>query len=286
MQLQNVIDLLNKYNISAKKIYGQNFLLDDHIVSQIADISNINKDSYIIEIGPGMGFLTKELAKRAKKLLCYEIDPDMVRVLNNELKDYCNIDILLKDFLKADVESDIKKYLDGSSDVILVSNLPYYITTPILLKVLEETTSIKHLTCMMQKEVAQRICGTPSTKDYNALSVLVQYYTKANIKINVPHNCFYPEPDVDSAVITMDYLENRIFVENEKYFKRFNRAIFAQRRKTLPNNLKSNMSINKETIEKVLNKNNISLTIRAEALSVEDIIKLSNDFYLETKDEN
>ena len=280
MKIKAVKQILEENKIEVKKQYGQNFLLEEGIISQICDISNINKNVNVIEIGPGLGFLTTELAKRANKVLCYEIDSDMIKILTNKFAETSNVIIKYQDFLKANIDTDIASLL-GDLPVIVVANLPYYITTAILLKILEESNKIKTLTTMMQLEVANRICGTPKTKDYNALSVLIQYYTNATLKIKVPSMCFYPEPNVDSAVILIEYkAEIQEKALSESYFKKFNRVIFAQRRKTLINNLKCGFSYDKIFIEKILLEHHLPLTTRAEELSVEQIVKLSNSFYL------
>ena len=212
--------------------------------------------------------------------MCYEIDPDMVKVVTNRFEKDDNVIIKYQDFLKAKIDSDIEKYL-GDLPVIVVANLPYYITTAILVKILEESKYIKQMTVMMQLEVADRICGKPSTKDYNSLSVLMQYYTNCKLAIKVGAGCFYPEPNVDSAVVLIQYKEDIEFKAlNDEYFKKFNRIVFTQRRKTLSNNLKSGFGYSKEFIEEILLKNNIALTIRTEALTVEQIVQLANDFYL------
>lgn len=283
MNINEVKQILTKYNVSVKKQFGQNFLMDNNIINKICDISNITKNVNVIEIGPGLGFLTEELKKRANKVMCYEIDSDMVKVVTSRFENDNNVIVKYQDFLKAKIDYDIEHYL-GDLPVIVVANLPYYITTAILVKILEESKYIKQMTVMMQLEVADRICGKPSTKDYNSLSVLMQYYTNCKLAIKVTAGCFYPEPNVDSAVVLVKYKEEITFKAlNEEYFKKFNRIVFAQRRKTLANNLKSGFRYSKEMIEDILNKNNISLTIRTEALTVEQIVSLSNEFYLAQK---
>ncbi len=280
MKIKEVKAILEKYDIGAKKQYGQNFLLDENIINKICDVSNVDKNTNVIEIGPGLGFLTRELSKRANKVLCYEIDSDMIKILTEHFDENSNVIIKYQDFLKANIDSDINELL-GKEKVVVVANLPYYITTAILLKILEESNKIKTLTTMMQLEVANRICGTPKTKDYNALSVLMQYYTSTSLKIKVPPLSFYPEPNVDSAVILIEYKDEiKVKALSEVYFKKFNRIIFAQRRKTLINNIKCGFFYPKELIETLLKEHNLLLTTRAEELSVEQIVKLSNSFYL------
>lgn len=280
MNINEVKQILTKYDVSVKKQFGQNFLMDNNIINKICDVSNVSKEVNVIEIGPGLGFLTQELKQRANKVMCYEIDPEMVKVVTNRFENDENVIIKYQDFLKANIDGDIEKNL-SDKPVIVVANLPYYITTAILIKILEESKYIKQMTVMMQLEVADRICGKPSTKDYNSLSVLMQYYTTCKLAIKVGKMCFYPEPNVDSAVVLIKHKEEILNAAvNEEYFKKFNRIVFAQRRKTLANNLKSGFGYKKELIEEILIKNNIPLTIRTEALSVEQIVHLSNEFYL------
>lgn len=280
MNSTKVKELLDANYVKVKKHFGQNFLLDENIIKKICDVSNIDKNTNVIEVGPGLGALTKELSKRANKVLCYEIDCDMVNILTKTFEN-TNVYIKHQDFLKAHIDNDIDEIL-GNNHCVLVSNLPYYITTAILLKVLEESNKLSSLTVMMQQEVANRICGTPSTKDYNSLSVIIQYKTNAKEVLKVGPKSFYPEPNVDSSVVLLTYKNNSEIdpkAINEKYFVKFNRAIFSQRRKTLVNNLKSFMPNSKDLIEKVLLKNSISLSVRSEALTVKQIVELANDFY-------
>lgn len=280
MNINEVKQILTRYDVSVKKQFGQNFLMDNNIINKICDVSNVSKEVNVIEIGPGLGFLTQELKQHANKVMCYEIDPEMVKVVTNRFENDENVIIKYQDFLKANIDNDIEKYLNDKP-IIVVANLPYYITTAILIKILEESKYIKQMTVMMQLEVADRICGKPSTKDYNSLSVLMQYYTTCKLAIKVGKTCFYPEPNVDSAVVLIKHKEEILNAAvNEEYFKKFNRIVFAQRRKTLANNLKSGFGYKKELIEAILTKNNISLTVRTEALSVEQIVHLSNEFYL------
>lgn len=279
MQASEIKKILEENNISVKKQYGQNFLMDDNIIKKICDISNIDKETNVIEIGPGLGFLTKELSQRAKQVLCYEVDGDMIKILTNKFSS-SNVIIKYQDFLKANIDEDIKKIF-SSDNVIVVANLPYYITTAILTKILNESKYIKQLTVMMQEEVAQRICGTPSTKDYNALSVLIQYYTNTTNAIKVPSSVFFPAPKVDSSVVLIkkkDTITNKVL--DEKYFKTFIYTIFAQRRKTLINNLKKLPKFDYEKTSEIFSELNIDLSVRAEKLSVDEIVNLTNKFYL------
>lgn len=278
MDLNKVKQILKENNLNAKKQFGQNFLIDNNILDKIAHSASINSDTVIVEIGPGMGALTEKLLERAYKVICYEIDTDMVHILQNRFSDYIKDNKLVinhKDFLKADLEKD----LDGYKNIKVVANLPYYITTPILIKICEELTELDEMIVMMQKEVALRICGKPSTKDYNALSVLIQYNHEATLLFDVGRGCFYPEPDVTSSIVKIKKINPILKPINEEFFYTFNRNIFKQRRKTLVNNLKQSYTYTKEEIEEVLNNLSLSLTIRSEALKVEEIIKLSDLFY-------
>jgi 16S rRNA (adenine1518-N6/adenine1519-N6)-dimethyltransferase len=278
MNYSEVINLLNKYKLSPDKNFGQNFLIDNNIISQIASCA---KGKNVIEIGPGLGSLTNELVKVSKKVLCYEIDLGMANVIENELcNKYSNIKLIRGDFLKQDLENDIKKYFDDD-DIYVVANLPYYITTAILIKILEETKRVKLMRVMMQKEVGSRLMGAPKTKDYNSLSVLLQYYTKVEKSINVPRNCFHPSPNVDSVVLDITRKDELLFVESEKYFLSFNRALFSMRRKTIVNNLNNYFKYDKTQISGLLERNRYKATTRAEELTVEQIVNLSNEFYKE-----
>lgn len=270
-------EIIKNNNIIAKKKFGQNFLIDKNILNKIVDASNIDNLN-VIEIGPGLGSLTNLLVQKAKKLVCYEIDVDMVNILNDNYNSYNNIEIIHEDFLKLDLNKEIDNHFNGE-DVVVVSNLPYYITTAILTKILEETKKIKKIIVMVQKEVALRLTGKPSTKDYNSLSVLIQYYTISNLLFNVSPKCFVPAPEVESSVVSLELKDELPFLLNEDFFLKFNRNIFSQRRKTLYNNIKSNYNLSKELIEQLILSNNLSLTVRAESLSVDEIIKLSDCLY-------
>ncbi len=272
MNLTEIKTLLNKYDANALKKFGQNFLIDDNILNTIS-CSLDNAHGAVIEIGPGLGSLTRKLVERFDKVLAYEIDNKMIEVLNDTIKKD-NFKIIAGDFLKADVENDIKEYFN-KDNIYVIANLPYYITTPILLKILEEAPSIKKLTIMIQKEVASRFLGKPNTKDYNSLSVLIQTYMNVSKVCDVSNKCFYPQPLVDSTVIKLERKEKLDFeIINEKEFQKINRMLFRQRRKTIVNNLKDGFS--KEIILDALSKLNIKETERSESLSCEQIIKLAN----------
>lgn len=281
MNRNNTINILNINDIKVKKKFGQNFLHDENILNKIAtatDINNVN----IIEIGPGLGFLTKKLAPKAKKMISYEIDIEMVEYLNENFKEYQNLKIVNKDFLKVDLQQEIAKEFNNEQ-VILIANLPYYITTAILTKILEETNKVDTMIVMMQKEVALRITGKPSTKDYNSLSVLIQYFTDAKLLFNVSPNCFYPAPEVESSVIEVKRKEKITNPAiNLEFFLKFNRNIFAQRRKTLMNNLQNSYKIEKQIFIDALNELQLPLTVRAENLTVDQIVNLANYIYSKT----
>ncbi len=276
MDLSKVKKILQENNLYAKKQYGQNFLIDNNILNKIVDSASLTSDSTVVEIGPGLGSLTELLINKCK-VICYEIDDDMVSVLKNRFSDKLDKELYIyhKDFLKANLNNDLKEY----NNIKVVANLPYYITTPILLKILEEMNDLDEMIVMMQKEVAQRICGRPSTKDYNALSVLVQYKHNAQILFDVPKSCFFPEPDVTSSIVKIKKIDQNVLPINEDFFYIFNRNIFKQRRKTLANNVKSSYPLTKEEVENTLINNGFSITVRSEALDIYDIIKLSDEFY-------
>ena len=278
MTKEQVKKFLEQNDINVKKQYGQNFLLDDNILKNIVKSAELKKDTNVIEIGPGLGFLTNYLQQATTNVLCYEIDEQMVEHLN-ELN--YNISIINDDFLKRNLNKDFKNIFDNSNNITLVANLPYYITTPILLKVLEETTRIDKMIVMMQTEVAKRLCGKPSTKDYNALSVLIQYFTNPRIIFNVSPKSFFPEPNVESSVVMIEKKEEPLLeVENLDFFLKFNRNIFAQRRKTLYNNIQKAYNYDKGLIKKIIKENNLDESVRSEELDVSQIVKLANDFYI------
>lgn len=278
MTKEQVKKILEQKDIIVKKQYGQNFLLDDNILKNIVKSAELKKDTNVIEIGPGLGFLTNYLQQATTNVLCYEIDEQMVEHLN-ELN--YNISIINDDFLKRNLNKDFKNIFDNSNNITLVANLPYYITTPILLKVLEETTRIDKMIVMMQTEVAKRLCGKPSTKDYNALSVLIQYFTNPRIIFNVSPKSFFPEPNVESSVVMIEKKEEPLLeVENLDFFLKFNRNIFAQRRKTLYNNIQKAYNYDKGLIKKIIKENNLDESVRSEELDVSQIVKLANDFYI------
>ena len=264
----------NKFHI--KKKYGQNFLTDKKILDKIISAANINSNIGVIEIGPGLGALTQKLCENAKHVLAYEIDSDLIPILNENLKEFDNLTILNQDILEAEVSDDIKKYLKDCEAIYVVANLPYYITTPILLSLLQNTHVDKYVV-MMQLEVADRLAGKVSTKEYNSLSITIQYQASVKKLFKVPRTVFNPMPNVDSAVIEIDvYKEIAHKPKNESFFFDVVRSSFAQRRKTLVNNLMNRFGPEKEKFIEILDYLNIKVNARSEELSVEDFINLSD----------
>jgi len=230
-------EVVQKHNFRFSKSLGQNFLIDDTIIDKILDGANIGENDYVIEVGPGIGTLTREMAKRSKKVVAIEIDKSLLPILNETLSEFDNAEVVNNDILKVDVMNLINEKLDGGP-VKLVANLPYYITTPIVMKFLEEDIPITNIVVMVQKEVADRMKADPNTKDYGALSVAVQYYCDVDIVAKVPRHLFMPQPNVDSTVISLSVRQNPIYkVENEDIFFKVVKASFGQRRKTLLNSL-------------------------------------------------
>lgn len=266
---------LNDNKLYAKKKFGQNFLKDQNILSKIVEAAELDKDTLVIEIGPGLGSLTERLCESAGFVLAYEIDTDLIPILNDNLKEHDNFIIINKDILEVDINKDLEEYEFKYNKIILVANLPYYITTPIILGMLEKTKKIKKYVMMIQLEVADRICGKPKTKDYNALSIAIGYRASAHKNFNVPRTVFIPEPNVDSAVITLDLYENPKYIaKNEELFFKLIRESFNQRRKTLINNLSNTYS--KDLITKMLNDFNIKPNVRSEELDIKTFVDFSN----------
>lgn len=280
MIVNNTLKILNEYGLKAKKNYGQNFLTNPAILEKIINAAHITKEDYVIEIGPGIGSLTEYLCINAKKVLAYEIDKDMYDILEQTLKDYDNKEIILGDFLTQDVKQDISKYLDDSNYVKVVANLPYYITSPIMFKLLE-IDNIVEMTFMVQKEMGDRFTGKVDTKDYNALSVYVEYFTNTVKTFNVARNNFFPAPNVDSVVLNSKVAKKEFNLKDEKEFLKFVRNIFSQRRKTMVNNIKNTYTIDKSIVEEKLQEINISTSIRSEALSLADIVRVYKKIFEE-----
>lgn len=275
--------ILEKYGFSFKKSLGQNFLIDTNILNRIVDFANLTEHSGAMEIGPGIGALTEQLARRSKKVVAFEIDQRLLPILEDTLSPYPNKKIIHQDVLKADVAKIIDEEFDGIEDIMVVANLPYYVTTPIIMKLLEEKLPIRGIVVMLQKEVAERISAKPGTKEYGSLSIAVQYYTEAETVMIVPKTVFIPQPNVDSAVIRLTVREKPpVSVINEEFLFQVSRASFAQRRKTIFNNLTSQLPEGKgkkEQISAALQEANIDPSRRGETLSIEEFARLSDALY-------
>lgn len=273
-------EILKKYGFSFKKSLGQNFLIDPNILRNIVGHADLTKDSAAIEVGPGIGALTEHLARQAGKVVSFEIDQRLLPVLEDTLSPYDNVEIIHSDVLKANVKEVIDTQLAGYEDIMVVANLPYYVTTPILMKLLLEGLPLRGMVVMMQKEVADRISAKPGTKAYGSLSIAVQYYMQAEIAMIVPKTVFMPQPNVDSAVLRLiRHDAPPVQVKDEDFFFTVTKAAFAQRRKTLLNNLQSqlpNGKARKEEILVALEEAGIEPTRRGETLSIEEFGKLSD----------
>ncbi|MEH7130393.1 16S rRNA (adenine(1518)-N(6)/adenine(1519)-N(6))-dimethyltransferase RsmA [Neobacillus drentensis] len=276
-------DILKKYGFSFKKSLGQNFLIDTNILKKIVSFADLTQESGAIEIGPGIGALTEQLARISKKVVAFEIDQRLLPILNDTLSPYPNVKIIHNDVLEADVAEVMKEEFNDMANVMVVANLPYYVTTPIIMKLLEEHLPIRGIVCMLQKEVADRISAKPGTKDYGSLSIAVQYYTEAETVMIVPKTVFVPQPNVDSAVIRLTRREQpAVTVTDESFFFQVTRASFAQRRKTLLNNLTSQLPEGKQKKEEILqalSASGIDPTRRGETLSLEEFGRLSEALY-------
>ena len=264
-------EILNTYNLRAKKNFGQNFLVDASVTGRMA--STLRDDGVVIEVGPGIGSLTEELAKRAKHVRSYEIDERLIPVLEDTLKDYDNVEIVLQDILETDINKELQPLVDKYKHIEFAANLPYYITTPVLFKLFESSIPFEKIVVMIQKEVADRFSAKPGTKEYGALSVESQYLYDVKKLFNVPRTSFNPAPNVDSAVISFTKHEKNEAVDNEELFFEIVKACFKQRRKTLYNNLREYFD-SKEKAELLLLKANIPLETRAEMLDLNQYIEL------------
>lgn len=282
---QNTIAVLQKYNFVFQKKFGQNFLIDTHVLDKIIRSAEITKDDFVLEIGPGIGTMTQYLACAAGKVVAVEIDRALIPILADTLDGYDNVTVINEDVLKVDI-AKLAEEQNGGRPIKVVANLPYYITTPIIMGLFEKNVPIKSITVMVQKEVADRMQVGPGTKDYGALSLAVQYYAKPYIVANVPPNCFMPRPKVGSAVIRLErYGEPPVQVKDEKLMFRIIRASFNQRRKTLANGLKNSpeLDFTKEEIEEAIETLGKGASVRGEALTLEEFARLS-DVLCERKD--
>lgn len=275
---KKTIEIIQKYNFDFQKKFGQNFLIDSHVLEKIIDAAHITKDDFVLEIGPGIGTMTQYLSEHAREVMAVEIDHNLIPILEDTLSGYDNVVVLNEDILKVDI-GKIAEEKNQGRPIKVVANLPYYITTPIIMGLFEKDVPIDSLTVMVQKEVAQRMQAGPGTKDYGALSLAVQFYAQPYIVANVPPNCFMPRPKVGSAVIRLTrYKEMPVKVKNEKLMFSIIRASFNQRRKTLQNgiNNSSALDFSKEQVVEALSKMELSPTIRGEALSLEQFARLSD----------
>lgn len=275
---KSTIEVIQKYNFGFQKKFGQNFLIDEHVLDKIIRAAEITKDDIVLEIGPGIGTMTQYLAENAGKVMAVEIDKNLIPILSETLKDYENVTILNADILKVDIEQIVTEQHQGKP-IKIVANLPYYITTPIIMGLFESHVPIDSITVMVQKEVADRMQAGPGTKDYGALSLAVQYYAKPYIAANVPPNCFMPRPKVGSSVIKLTkYKEAPVQVSNETLLFQLIRASFNQRRKTLQNGIKNSSQLNfsKEQVAAALEEMGLSASVRGEVLTLEQFAQLSN----------
>ena len=275
---QETIAVLNKYQFTFQKKFGQNFLIDTHVLDKIIRAADITKDDFVLEIGPGIGTMTQYLAEAAGEVCAVEIDKNLIPILQDTLKDYGNVTVINNDILKVDIRKMADEKNQGRP-IKVVANLPYYITTPIIMGLFENHVPVESITVMVQKEVADRMQVGPGTKDYGALSLAVQYYAEPYIVANVPPNCFMPRPKVGSAVIRLTrHSQPPVQVNNEKLMFQIIRASFNQRRKTLANSLKNyeGLSFDKEEIEQAIAACGFQPAIRGEALSLEEFAILSN----------
>lgn len=275
---QKTIEVLQKYNFSFQKKFGQNFLIDPHVLDKIIAAAEITKDDFVLEIGPGIGTLTQYLAEAAREVVAVEIDSTLIPILEDTLSAYDNVSVINEDVLKVDLRK-LAEERNGGKPIKVVANLPYYITTPIIMSLFESHVPLKSLTVMVQKEVALRMQAGPGTKDYGALSLAVQYYASPYLAANVPPNCFMPRPNVGSAVIRLTrFEETPVQVKDERLLFRLIRASFNQRRKTLQNGLVNSQELDftKEQVAAAIATLGVSPSVRGEALTLEQFAALAN----------
>ena len=283
---KETIQVFQKHEFQFKIKFGQNFLIDPHVLDKIVDAAQITKDDFVLEIGPGIGTLTQYLCENARQVLAVEIDDKLIPILKETLQPYDNVEVLHGDILKQDIQQIADTYNDGKP-IKVVANLPYYITTPIIMELFESHVPLANVTVMVQKEVADRMKAEPGTKDYGALSLAVQYYAKPYIAAFVPPNCFMPRPNVGSAVIRLDCLARvPVEVHNEKLMFRLIRASFNQRRKTLQNGIANSaeLSFTKEQAARAIEQTGFDVRIRGEKLGLEEFARLADE--LERMTEN
>jgi len=280
---KRTLEILDKYQLSAKKSLGQNFIIDTNILSNIVDSGNVDEDTIVIEIGPGIGALTEQIAKKAKHVYAFEIDSRLVSVLDDTLSEYKNVSIIEQDILEADLNNFRKKYINKNERLVVIANLPYYITTPIIMTFLESQLNVDMMVFMMQKEVARRISANPSTKEYGSLSIAIQYFVEAETLFAVPKTVFMPQPNVDSAIIRLTKKEVRdVEVKDETYLFQVTRSAFKQRRKTLWNNLKNSFGKDEDIQNKMraaLEESDIDASRRGETLNIKEFANLADALY-------
>lgn len=275
-------EILEKYNLSAKKSLGQNFIIDSNILRKMVDAGDVDEDTTVIEIGPGIGALTEQIAKAAKEVFAFEIDDRFLPVLEETLSPYSNVTVFHQDILEVDFEAFQTEYLQDTTRLLVIANLPYYITTPIIMHLLESDLPVEMMLLMMQKEVASRLNAEPSTKAYGSLSIAIQYYTEVEIAFTVPPTVFNPQPNVDSAVIKLNVREQpAVDVKDEKLFTTIVRASFTQRRKTIWNNLRKALGKKEreEELRAAFEKAGINPSRRGESLSIFEFGTLADAFY-------
>lgn len=269
------LEVLKKFDFKFNKKYGQNFIFDKNLLKAIVADGDIDKNTNVLEIGCGSGTLTNELALCAKKVVGYEIDTNLKGVLSETLQDKNNVEIVFNDIMKTDIH-EIESKFDG--EYVIVANLPYYITTPIIFKFLEESTKLKRLVIMVQLEVAKRLCAKENTADYGTVTVALNAKGHTKLTRVVKRTMFTPQPNVDSAIVRVDFVK-KYDIKNEEVLSKLIKTAFAMRRKTLANNLKTSFGFSNETIKKLLSENNLTENVRGEVLSVEQFVKLSNSIY-------
>lgn len=275
---QNTIEILQKYQFRFQKKFGQNFLIDTHVLEKIVESAGITREDFVLEIGPGIGTMTQYLCENAREVMAVEIDQNLIPILKETLSDYDNVTVIQEDILKLDIAKVAEEH-NGGKPIKVVANLPYYITTPIIMELFESHVPLSSITVMVQKEVAERMQAGPGTKDYGALSLAVQYYSDAEIVANVPPNCFMPRPNVGSAVIRLTcHDECPVQVRDERFMFRLIRASFNQRRKTLQNGLGNDrgLHVTKEEAAEAIKGLGLSPTIRGEALTLQQFAQLAD----------
>lgn len=275
---QVTIQTIKKYEFAFQKKFGQNFLIDEHVITKIINAAEITKNDLVLEIGPGIGTMTQYLAESARKVIAVEIDKNLIPILGETLAEYDNVTVINEDILKLDINRLVEEENDGKP-IKVVANLPYYITTPIIMGLFESHVPLQSITVMVQKEVADRMQVGPGSKDYGALSLAVQYYAKPYIAANVPPNCFIPRPGVGSAVIRLTrYEEPPVTVKDEILMFKLIRASFNQRRKTLQNGIANSPELpySKAQVEKALEKMGLAANVRGESLTLAEFAKLSD----------